>query len=178
MKFLTPIYLTLMHAFAERAIERLDSDQYTWYEPASRMQEFGTLRLDGGRQTGKTSALAQFAADWVSNGNDVIVMSSSSHRSREICNIIKRVYKTQPHLPHLQAPVPGFVVYDTVRSFLDEDNFHKYRGLSVTRLLIIIEEPMRLPAMDKFYEAYQVMINKFMCQGNKPLPLFFVIGMQ
>lgn len=175
MKFLTPIYLTLMHAFAERAIERLDSDQYAWYEPASRMQEFGTLRLDGGRQTGKTSAIAQFAADWVSKGNDVIVMSSSSHRSREICDIIKRVSKAQPHL---NVERPGFVVYDTVRSFLDEDHFHKYRGLSVTRLLIIIEEPIRLPAMDKFYEAYQTMMNKFMRQGSKPLPLFFVIGMQ
>lgn len=175
MKFLTPIYLALMHAFADRAIERLDSDRYTWYNPEARMGEFGTLRLDGGRQTGKTSAVVQFATDWVAQGNDVIVMSTVSHRAREVAGLIKKVSKANPRY---DTPKHGFITYDTIRSFLDEGNYHKYRGLSITRLLIIIEEPMRMPSMDKFYSSYLKMTNQYMCQGNKPLPLFFVIGMQ
>jgi hypothetical protein len=175
MQFLTPIYLTLMHAFADRAIERLDSNQYTWYGPEAKMDMFGTLRIDGGRQTGKTSAVAQFAAEWAAKGNDVIVMSTVSHRSREVAGLIKKISKANPQY---DSPKPGFVTYDTVRSFLDEGNYHKYRGLSLTRLLIIIEEPMKLPSMDKFYSSYLKMVNQYMCQGDKPLPLFFVMGMQ
>ncbi|QQG32170.1 hypothetical protein CkP1_0129 [Citrobacter phage CkP1] len=163
-----------MHAFKDRAIERLDGKARSFLDSICLMQEFGTLRLDGGRQTGKTEAVAQFAADWLNEGNDVIVISTGAKQSREVTNYIKRKSKENMRI---DSRSKGFCVHDTIRSFLSED-FNKYRGLSLTRLLIIIDEPMKIPDIKKFYEAYDYLANHCMCQGNKPLPLFFVIGMQ
>jgi hypothetical protein len=175
MKYLTPVYLTMMYAFTDRALERLDGPDWDYISPVGKMQEFGTLRIDGGRQTGKSTAVADFASRWRDAGNDVIVLSTNSSQSRELVDLIKRKCTTNHCLNRNHQ---GFIIGDTIRSFLSDDGFTKYRGLSITRLLIIIDEPMKVPDMSKFYNAYQDLVNRYMCQGNKPLPLFFVIGIQ
>lgn len=176
MQYLTYPYLTLMHAFKDRAFERLDphNDYWKCLTPMSRVSEFGTLRLDGGRQTGKSEAAALFAADWLHDGNDVIVISTNAAQSRELKERIERKAKG---IQRIDSNLRGFCVHDTIRSFLDED-FNKYRGLSLTRALIIIDEPMKMPDVKKFYESYFYLVNHCLCQGDKPLPLFFVMGMQ
>lgn len=172
MKFLTPIYQTLMHAFKDRAFERFDSMK-SFMEPISLMQEYGTLRLDAGRQSGKSKATASFAADWLDSGNDVIVITEGLSRSNELVSHIKK------HPINNFSSNRGWIVPDTIRNFIAcSNNFSKYRGRSLTRALIIIDEPMNTPDMRKFYNAYLKLINEYMCQGQKPLPLFFVIGIQ
>jgi hypothetical protein len=175
MKYLTPVYLTMMYAFKDRALERLDGETWDYLSPISKMQEFGTLRIDGGRQTGKTSAAAEFASRWRDEGGDVIVLSTNSSQSLELVDLIKRKCTTNRCLNRNHQ---GFVIGDTIRSFLADDGFNKYRGLRINRALIIIEEPMKVPEMSKFYKAYQDLVERYMCQLNTPLPLFFVIGIQ
>ena len=175
MKFLTPVYLTLMHAFADRALERLDGPNWVHLNPISKMQEFGTLRIDGGRQTGKSTAVAEFASRWRDSGNDVIILSNNSSQSRELVDLIKRKCNSNYCI---DKDHKGFIIGDTIRSFLDDDRFNKYRGLWINRVLVIIDEPMKVPEMYKFYKAYQTLTTKYMCQGDKPLPLFFVLGIQ
>lgn len=175
MQYLTYPYLTLMHAFKDHAFECLDSNSpWNFLTPMSRVSEFGTLRLDGGRQTGKSEAAALFAADWLHDGNDVIVISNKSSQSKELKERIERKAKG---IQRIDSNCRGFCIHDTIRSFLNED-FDKYRGLSLTRLLVIIDEPMKMPDVKKFYESYFYLANHCFCQGDKPLPLFFVMGMQ
>ena len=164
-----------MYAFMDRALERLDSNKWNFLNSVSRMQEFGTLRIDGGRQTGKSSAAAEFASRWRDAGNDIIVISTTASRSREMVDLIKRKCNTNFCIDRDHK---GFIVGDTIRSFLSEDGLYKYRGLSITRVLVIIDEPIKLPDMMKFYEAYNRLVCEYVCQGQKPLPLFFVIGLQ
>lgn len=176
MQYLTYPYLTLMHAFKDRALERLDknNEYYKFLKPIDLVSEYGTLRLDGGRQTGKSEAAALFAADWLHDGNDVIVISTKATQSRELKERIEHKVKG---IQRIDSNLRGFCVHDTIKSFLNEE-FDKYRGLSLTRLLVIIDEPMKMPDIKKFYESYFYLVNHCFCQGDKPLPLFFVMGMQ
>lgn len=174
MKYLTPVYLTMMHAFADHALKRLDSSKWNFNSQIICMQEFGTLRIDGGRQTGKSTALADFASSWRDSGNDVIVLSNKSSQSRQLVDLIKRKSTINNDIDRNHQ---GFIIGDTIRSFLS-DGFNKYRGIRITRALIIIDEPMKVPDMSKFYQAYQDLIQKYMCKPDTPLPLFFVMGIQ
>lgn len=172
MKYLTPLYLSLMHAFKDHAFKRLDALENSCMYPISMMQEYGTLRIDGGRQSGKTEAAALFAAEWLGEGNSVIVMGVNSSIARDTRDRIMRRWAALDNI----NKVKGVLVDDTIRSFLGE-NWNKYRGLPLQRTLVIIEEPMRIPEMYKFYEAYED-LNRNLCQVPKSLPLFFVMGIQ
>lgn len=171
MKYLTAQYLSLMHAFTDHAISRLDNPENSWQYPIAMLQEYGTLRLDGGRQTGKTEAVSQFAADWLSEGNSVVVIANKSEYARDTCDRIKRRWKVLESLDKEN----GVLMHDTVRSFLSGKD--KFRGISLKRTLFIIEEPIRIPEMYKFYEAWDDLSACY--SANKPkLPLFFVLGIQ
>lgn len=172
MKYLTSQYLSLMHAFKDHAISRLDNLDNQWQYPIAMLQEYGTLRLDGGRQTGKTEAVAQFAADWLSEGNSVIVIANKCEYADATCSRIKRRWKSLENIDKEK----GVLMHDSVRSFLS-DGKAKYRGLSLKRTLFIVEEPIRIPEMYKFYEAWDDL--KVCYTTSKPgLPLFFVLGIQ
>lgn len=172
MKYLTSQYLSLMHAFTDHAISRLDNPDNSWMYNIAMLQEYGTLRLDGGRQTGKTEAVAQFAADWLSEGNSVIIIANKCEYARETYDRIKRRWKALESIDKDN----GVLMYDTVRSFLS-GHPDKFRGISLKRTLFIVEEPIRIPEMYKFYEAWDNL--KVCYSANKPgLPLFFVLGIQ
>lgn len=160
-----------MHAFTDHAISRLDNPENSWQYPIAMLQEYGTLRLDGGRQTGKTEAVSRFAADWLAEGNSVIVIANKCEYSRGTHDRIKRCWEALENIDKDN----GVLMYDTVRSFLGEQC--KYRGIPLKRTLFIIEEPIRIPEMYKFYEAWDNL--KACYHTSKPgLPLFFVLGIQ
>lgn len=172
MKYLTAPYLTLMHAFKDRAFERLDSPDYAYLHPISRLQEYGTLRIDGGRQTGKTEAASQFAAEWLANGDSVVVIANQSSYSRETADRIERRWESLENYDKEK----GVLINDTVRSFLGGSH-NKFRGISLKRTLFIIEEPIRIPEMYKFYKAWEDLHINYI-SFKPPLPLFFVMGIQ
>ncbi|BBC78182.1 hypothetical protein KNT65_gp134 [Escherichia phage EcS1] len=173
MKYLTPIYLTLMHAFNNRADDCLEDKNNKGLHPISLLQEYCTLRIDGGRQSGKTEAVSRFAAEWLADGKSVIVLANKSPYARKTRDRIMRRWMALENIDK----VKGVLVDDTIRNFLS-DNKDRYRGLSLQRTLIIIEEPIRIPEMYKFYEAWESMRVNYTSQGEVPLPLFFVMGIQ
>lgn len=169
---LTPIYLTLMHAFRNHADYVLEQDKVRGLCPIAMMQEYCTLRLDGGRQTGKSEAVAEFCKDWMCEGNDVIIISNKLSQSLELSRRIERAYNNV----HRMQKTPAKVIASTNRKFLSDIEF---RGMSLQRPLIIIDEPMKISEMYRYYKAYED--NLQICtlsSGIKDLPLFFVIGMQ
>lgn len=173
MKYLTAPYLALMQAFSDRALERLDDPDLQFLNKISLMQEYGTLRLDGGRQTGKTEAVARFAADWLAEGKSVIVIANKYTYADETCKRIKRRHAALENV-NIQN---GVLIADTVRSFLDSRG-DKFRGVSLKRTLVIIEEPIRVPEMYKFYSAWKDLAPCYLSSNETKLPLFFVMGMQ
>ncbi|ULF50415.1 hypothetical protein CPTSV76_162 [Enterobacteria phage SV76] len=58
----------------------------------------------------------------------------------------------------------------------------KFRGLSLSRILYIIDEPVKSPDMDKIYSVHidtvHCCCNIKCCIGGITRPQFFVIGMQ
>lgn len=71
---------------------------------------------------------------------------------------------------------PAKVLATTKRKFLSGEEF---RGQSLQRPLIIIDEPIRIPEMYRYYKAYED--NVQICtlsSGITEYPLFFVIGIQ
>ncbi|APD20510.1 hypothetical protein KNT59_gp154 [Klebsiella phage KPV15] len=90
---------------------------------------------------------------------------------------ILREYNSSHLINKLQAnEIAKSIVPMTIREFLSNDSSYKFRGRKFGRALIIIEEPMKVPDMMKFYDMYQEAIRWSM--PNDTLPLFFVIGMQ
>ena len=178
MKYLTPIYLTLMHAFKDAADSRLNNEDYRRiYDPVGLMSEFGTLRIDGGRQTGKTAAVAQFASDWLLEGGSVIILSTRYTQSVNVRDEIFETHKSARCINKLEeSELRENVVTMSMRNFLsDKDTF---RGRSLNRCLILIEEPMKVPDINKFYSAYMETVRWSVMRNTDKLPLFFVIGMQ
>lgn len=178
MKYLTPIYLTLMHAFKDAANRRLNNEDYQRiYDPIGLMHEFGTLRIDGGRQTGKTEAAVQFANDWLLEGGSVIILSTRYTQSNETVERIKRMHNSSYSINKLtDIDIRHNLIPMTMRSFLSDTD--KFRGRSLGRCLIVIEEPMKVPELDKFYQAYMENVRWSVISNTNELPLFFVIGMQ
>lgn len=173
---LTPIYLTLMHAFRQHADYVLERDSNRGLDEISMMQEYCTLRLDAGRQTGKSESVAEFCKDWLSEGNSVIVISEKLSQSLEISKRIDIAYN---NVLRIQKS-PAKIIATTKRKFLSDSEF---RGMSLKRPLIIIDEPMRIPEMYKYYEAYKDNVKSCTLSSGakdkiKDLPLFFVIGIQ
>lgn len=173
MKYLTAPYLALMQAFSDHALERLDDPDLQYLNKISLMQEYGTLRLDGGRQTGKTEAVARFAADWLAEGKSVIVIANTYSYAKETCDRIKRRHSALENIDVQN----GVLIADSVRSFLDSRH-DKFRGVSLKRTLIIIEEPIRVPEMFKFYASWKDLAPCYVSSSETKLPLFFVMGMQ
>ena len=62
MKSLFAPYLSLMHAFKIRADDCIEILKESHYTPVDILREYATLKIDGGRQSGKTKAVAEFAA--------------------------------------------------------------------------------------------------------------------
>lgn len=159
-----------MHAFRQHADYVLDRDR--GLDEIAMMQEYCTLRLDAGRQTGKSEAVAEFCKDWMSEGNSVIIVSQNMAQSLEISKRIKLAYNSVLRMQKF----PAKVLATTKRKFLSNI---ECRGMSLQRPLIIIDEPMRIPEMYRYYESYKD--NWKFCSvasGNSDLPLFFVIGIQ
>lgn len=173
MKYLTPIYLTLMHAFENRADHMLKlANEYT--NGVSLMQEYCTLRLDGGRQSGKTEAVVEFAYKWLNRGGSVSIISISQSYAKTTENKLIKFIKEYDDYDKYRNEI----VTTSIRDFLSK-NCCKYRGMSFGRQLIIIDEPLRAPEMLKFYEAYyEHVIPSTYNRAPGDLPLFFVIGMQ
>ena len=79
--FLTGPYLSLMNAFTHHSDVRVEEICNSgFYVPDSPhlFKEYCTLRLDGGRQSGKSTAVTNFAANWLYDGGTVIVLSNTS----------------------------------------------------------------------------------------------------
>lgn len=135
------------------------------------MQEYCTLRIDGGRQSGKSEAVAQFCKDWLSDGNDVVVISTNTENS--LC-LSKRISAEYRSVTRVNKNDKSKVIFTTIRDYLSGQGV-KFRGIQLNRVLIVIDEPLKMPEMYKFYEMYEHYMG--MSSLNQ-LPLFFVIGMQ
>ncbi|QYN80568.1 hypothetical protein [Kosakonia phage Kc304] len=177
MKYLTPIYLTLMHAFSNRADNRLEELKDQKLYPISLMQEYCTLRIDAGRQSGKTEAVAQFTSEWLERGNSVVIISDTSKFAETTKKrIIDEHLKQQRHR-YSAHELKRDIITVSIRNFLS-GNCNKFRGISLSRVLFIIDEPIRLPEMYKFYSTYQKEVSTAVLRTTNELPLFFVIGLQ
>ena len=171
MKYLTAPYLTLMHAFYAHADDVLSNQKY---EPSriSNMQEYCTLRLDAGRQTGKTEAASLFAADWIEEGGSVICLAYNSSYAKSTADRIKiKCYHRNIEIG------PNQLFSNAMRSFLSDSGGNAYRGLKLKRVLVIIDEPCsKMPEIYKFYKAYEDHVSLTVRDGK--YPLFFVMGIQ
>lgn len=171
---LTYSYLDLMHSFrnhADYVLEKYKDNKYL--SSIGLMQEYCTLRIDGGRQTGKTEAVAEFCKDWLSEGNDVIIISPKLASSIDTATKIKRRYD---EVRRIDKELGRKIIPMTIRDYLSSSN--KLRGISLNRVLIVIDEPMRIPEMHKFYSEYSQNVNLCITDVSKKLPLFFVMGIQ
>lgn len=173
MKYLTAPYLTLMNAFKDHSEDVLSKQPY----PKSRianMQEHCTLRLDGGRQTGKTEAVSMFARDWIQDGGHVICLADTLSYAK--CTADKIGQKLGLKARH---DLRGKVFTQSIRSFLSDSMIVTYRGYSLSKILIIIDEPCsRMPEIYKFYKSFEDNLAINTLYGGSKLPLFFVIGIQ
>lgn len=177
MKYLTPIYLTLMHGFKVHA-DYVLSRVHPELNYISILQEYCTLRMDGGRQSGKTKAVAEFAIEWIKDGGTVTVLSTKQAYARLTVEAIKKMNVGIDALDY--KTLNDNLVVTSVRDYLSEDCC-KYRGMTFGRQLIIIDEVIRCPEMYKFYAAYAERYHLSSLQkthGKIGHPLFFVIGMQ
>lgn len=167
-----------MHAFKDAADRRLNDEEYRrTYDPIGLMHEYGTLRIDGGRQTGKTEAIAQFATDWLLEGGSVIILSTRYTQSKETADIIKHTYKSSRSIDKLDdRDLSNNIIPMAMRCFLSDTD--RFRGIRLNRCLFIIEEPMKVPDMNKFYQSYMENTRWSVINNTSELPLFFVIGMQ
>ena len=177
MKYLTAPYLTLMHAFKAHADLMLE--KYKPYaSPIELLGEYSTLRLDGGRQSGKTEAVVQFCVEWMEDGGSVYVISSSQQNSNATRHRISKAWNNRINFRSFDEDYfKRNVLTDTVRAFLS-DGGSKARGRTLNRILYIIDEPMNVPSLHKFYEAHYKGPFYATCNQTDKLPLFFVIGMQ
>lgn len=172
MKFLTPLYLALMHAFSDRAQEIVDKVSP---EHSSRMmQEYSTLRLDGGRQSGKTAAVVQFAADWLHKGNDVVFIGKTSSASAQFKSMVSKHFKSGLYLNY-DSNVLNRIVLTSQRVFLSQQGIDVFRGRSLHRTLFIVDEPIKVD-MTKYYNQYGE--GAFYACYRGGIPMWFVIGMQ
>lgn len=172
---LTYNYLALMHAFrnhADYVLEQYANNKYL--SSIGLMQEYCTLRIDGGRQTGKTESAVEFCKDWLAEGNDVIILSTKLASSIDTVSKIKRRYND---LRRIDKESGRKIIPMTIRDYLSGSD--KLRGISLNRVLIVIDEPMKIPEMYKFYYEYERQVR--LCRivsDNKEFPLFFVMGIQ
>lgn len=178
MKYLTAPYLTLMHSFRIRADRCLDEYSEPGFSQHALMQEYTTLRIDGGRQSGKTEAAAQFADEWIAEGNEVVVLAEKVEYAERTKKRILNKHSMQLRPRYSSTELRSRIITCSIRDFLS-NNCNKFRGRSLSRILFIIEEPIRIPEMYKFYDKWYVDIR--LCHrtsNNVKLPLFFVMGIQ
>ncbi|UIS66102.1 hypothetical protein [Escherichia phage PSD2001] len=178
--FLTGPYLSLMNAFTHHSDARIEELCKTdCYIPPMEvlLKEYCTLRMDGGRQSGKSTAVTDFAYNWLYNGGTVIVLSNTSAYARVSYNSIKNDF-----IRFNDEDIRHRLFHDSLRSFIGNEG-SKFRGLALSRVLYIIDEPIKAPDMDKIYDAH-IKVVQHCCRASceetneTTRPLFFVIGMQ
>ena len=178
--FLTGPYLSLMNAFTHHSDARIEELCKTdCYIPPMEvlLKEYCTLRMDGGRQSGKSTAVTDFAYNWLYNGGTVIVLSNTSAYARVSYNSIKNDF-----IRFNDEDIRHRLFHDSLRSFIGNEG-SKFRGLALSRVLYIIDEPIKAPDMDKIYDIHMKTV-QHCCHahcfktGETVRPQFFVIGMQ
>lgn len=176
--FLTGPYLSLMNAFTHHSDARVEEICKNDYIPPFEdlLKQYCTLRLDGGRQSGKSTAVTNFAANWLYDGGTVIVLSNTSAYAKISAGHIKKEFSR-----YSGDDIRFRLFTDSVRSFIGNKG-SKFRGLSLSRILYIIDEPVKSPDMDKIYDIHIETVhhccNSNCCIGGITRPQFFVIGMQ
>lgn len=172
MKMLTPLYLALMHAFSDRAQEIVG--KFGPENSARIMQEYSTLRLDGGRQSGKTTAVVQFVADWLHKGNDVVFIGKNSNVSIRFKSMVAKYFKSGLYVDY-DANIWNRIVLTSQRVFLSKQGINAFRGRSLNKTLFIVDEPIKVD-MTKYYEQYGE--GAFYSCYRGGIPMWFVIGIQ
>lgn len=176
--FLTGSYLSLMNAFTHHSDARVEEICNSGFHVPYSLhlfKEYCTLRIDGGRQSGKSIAVTNFAANWLYDGGTVIVLSNTSAYAKISANNIKKEFSR-----YSNDDIRFRLFTDSVRSFIGNKG-SKFRGLSLSRILYIIDEPVKSPDMDKIYSVHidvHYCCNSKCCIGGITRPQFFVIGMQ
>ncbi|AHY25370.1 hypothetical protein PS2_124 [Serratia phage PS2] len=180
MKKLTHLYSALMHAHKDRVISMEEDQKYFHHmSPAMIFQEYCTLRIDAGRQSGKSTAAIDFAHDWINDGGDVILIGYKSTYNREFVARLKNLwlYRNSFDLPEWHDVKKRIHEFAGIRSFLGMDS--RFRGIRLGRVLVLIDEPMdRLPEIRKIYEKYHQDVSPATSRTNYQLPVFMVLGCQ
>lgn len=179
MKYLTAPYLTLMHAFHTHADSCLEEyKNQRGHSLHALMQEYCTLRIDGGRQSGKTEAVSQFADEWITNGGDVVVLAEKVTYANATKDRIIGKHFRQLSPRYSAIELRSRIITCSIRDFLSDD-CNKFRGRSLSRILFIIEEPIRLPELYKFYDKWYTDIRIcHVSSARDVLPFFFIMGIQ
>lgn len=170
MKYLTPLYLSMMYAFVDCSREKLKNIPKYGMSDIGIYQEYRTLNLNGGRQTGKSTAVNQFVNEWISEGNDVVY----------IVNNYNSIKKTKRNI-NAKEDDSGKVLFTTLRTFLSDSGSYPFRGQSMKNCLVVVDEPCtKLPELYKLYKAYEDNIKPCTMHMDKETehPLFFVLGIQ
>lgn len=81
-----------MNAFTHHSDARVEEICKNDYIPPFEdlLKQYCTLRLDGGRQSGKSTAVTNFAANWLYDGGTVIVLSNTSAYAKISASHIKK----------------------------------------------------------------------------------------
>ncbi|WDS61659.1 hypothetical protein [Cronobacter phage vB_Cdu_VP8] len=182
MKKLTHLYSALMHAHKDRVLsieDEIEKSKFHYLTPVQMYQEYCTLRLDGGRQSGKTTASVEFAHDWILNGGHLILIGHKMQYNREFIERLHRCceYRSSFHMPDRSEMNRQIHQFAGIRTFLGDND--RFRGLRIGRPLVLIDEPMdRLPDIRKIYEKYHESVYLSTGWKNYCLPIFMVIGCQ
>ncbi|UNA02476.1 hypothetical protein [Serratia phage SP1] len=180
MKQLTQLYSALMHAHKDRVISLEEQKtRFEYMSPIQIYQEYCTLRLDGGRQSGKTTASVEFAHDWIEDGGHIILIGHKAQYNREFIDRLIRhaEYRNSFRMPSRHDLQKQIHQFPGIRTFLGDN--HRFRGLRIGRPLVLIDEPMdRLPDIRKIYEKYHESVYLSTGWKNYCLPIFMVIGCQ
>lgn len=180
MKKLTYLYSALMHAHKDRVISMEENQKYFRHmTPVMIFQEYCTLRLDAGRQSGKSTAAIDFVNDWINDGGDVVLIGHKSAYNREFVDRLKNVWLYKNTFDKLDWHDVKKRIHEFggIRSFLGDND--RFRGLYMGRVLVLIDEPLdRLPDIRKIYEKYHQEISPATSRTNYQLPVFMVLGCQ
>lgn len=174
-KYLTPLYLAMMHAFADTARAAEESPYLSLPQV---IEEYRTLRLDGGRQTGKTQAIVQFCSEWIADGNSVLVVGRKLSAAKEVKERIERWYKATSYRS-IDGYDPDVIKHNVditwLRDFMNPLN-NRCRGKSFpSQMLVVFDEVIDFP---KYHEAAEVYCKTYRISNHmRNDPLFFVIGM-
>lgn len=163
---LTETYKHMLYAFKEYA--NLRSEEYNGLlSPALIISQYRTMYMGSGLASGKTTALADFAYDWIQNDGKVIILScpktwaivGTKRKIEEKFTNIERKFLVRSRGDN------SVILTTSLRTFLSGE-WYDIRGRAPEKYLIIIEDMRDFPDN---YKIAENMIKYMPRMENLPL---------